>query len=144
MPTPHTLGTYVQILCTLSNVVALNLTLLIYHNRTEWSAIRFVTIQVINKIRWPCCGRPNWTTWSSVKLPTNDNYYKTCDMFGFCKSKHNKIQEVLPAVKKKCHLGGCVMVRMVQFLRHDTYCPVRLKSGQLIAKQIWEFCYSYD
>ena len=38
------------------------------------------------------------------------------------------------------------MLRTVQLLRHDVYCPVllRLKSEQLITNQIREFCYSYD
>ena len=38
-------------------------------------------------------------------------------------------------MKKKKHLSARVMVRTVL---------LRLKSGQLIASQIWELCYSYD
>ena len=36
------------------------------------------------------------------------------------------------------------MARTVQLRRHDACCLLRLKSGQLIANQTLEFCYSYD
>ena len=36
------------------------------------------------------------------------------------------------------------MTRTVQLLRHDASFLLRLKSGQLIANQIWEFCDRYD
>ena len=48
------------------------------------------------------------------------------------------------AEKKKSHLSARVMTRIVQLLTHEAYFLLRLKSGQLIANQIWEFCDRYD
>ena len=68
-------------------------------NRTEWSPIRTVIIQVINKIGRPRSGSP-------ICLITSSS------------------EKTVLAVKKKSHLSARVMARNVQLLRHDVYCPI--------------------
>ena len=62
-------------------------------NRTEWSPIRTLIIQVINKIGLPLRGRP-------ICLITSSS------------------EKTVLAVKKS-HLSARVMARTVQLLRHD-------------------------
>ena len=50
--------------------------------------------------------------------------------------KTQEIPRFLLAGKKKSHLISRVMARTIQSLSHEAYCPIRLKSGQLIANQI--------
>ena len=62
-----------------------------------------------------------------------------------------KTQQILNFVLlalKKSHLSARVMARLSNYLGMTRTvllnCPIKLKSGQLIANQIWQFCYSYD
>ena len=129
-------------------------------NRTEWSPIRSVIIRVINKIGRPRSGSPiclitsmitDWIGRHEVLLPINHNFNKIFDTIGYFLNQNARNSKFCFASseKKKCHLSARVMARTVQLLRHDAYCPIwtvqlRLKSGQLRANQIWQFCYSYD
>ena len=57
---------------------------------------------------------------------------------------------ILPFGIVACTLFPTTFLEIAVLLRHDAYCPITLsvllvlKSGQLIANQMWEFCYSYD
>ena len=57
---------------------------------------------------------------------------------------------LLPFGIVACTLFPTTFLEIAVLLRHDAYCPITLsvllvlKSGQLIANQMWEFCYSYD
>jgi len=89
--------------------------------------------------------------------------------YAFFWSKHEKFWESLLLAVKKCHLSVRMRCCVLSNYRHDVYCPITpsfflfiilflllfiyfyyyfyytilfvLKSGQLIANQIWEFCY---
>ena len=106
---------------------------------------------VINKIRRLRSGSPiclitgvitERIKWNKVLLPINQNY-KICDILGFFWIKNKKFWEVFASREKKAILSAHNGTS-VQLFRRDVYCPIVLKSGQLIANHIWEFCYSYD
>ena len=85
--------------------------------------------------------KPNWTARSSVILPISHNYNNICDILCFLKTKtHDILTVFLLEVKVKTHSSVRVWWRIM-----SSYSVLLvLKSGQLIANQIWEFCYSYD
>ena len=94
-------------------------------NRTEWSPIRSVIIQVINKIGRPRSGSPICLITSmitdqigrhEVLLPINHNFNKICDILGsFFLIKTQEIRTfVLLAVKKKPFKRA----------RDGAYCPI--------------------
>ena len=84
-----------------------------------------------------------------VLLPINHNYNKICDIFVFVfKLKHKKFREFFAGSEKKpfkCARarGGtyCLITWAWRVLSFHSVVLV-LKSGQLIAKQILEFCFS--
>ena len=88
-------------------------------NRTEWSPIRSVIIQVINKIgrprsRSPICLITSMITdrigRHEVLLPVNHNFNKICDIIGyFFKSKHKKFEICFASSKR---------------VRDGAYCPI--------------------
>ena len=90
-------------------------------NRTEWSPIQSVIIQVIEKIRCPQSRSPihlitsvitDRIGWHEVLLPINHNYNKRI----FLNLQHKKVQEFfLLAVEKAIYVGECMM-----------YCPITL------------------
>ena len=113
-------------------------------NRTEWSPVRSVIIRVINKIGRPRSGSPICLITSmitiglhSVLLPINHNFNKICyiRLFFYNKNTNKQFRDFFASSEKKSHLSLRVMARTVQ---------LRLKSGQLRANQMWQFCYSYD
>ena len=61
----------------------------------------------------------------------------------FFKSKHKKFQEFFCWVKKKRQARAWCRV-LSNYLDMTHTVLLRLKSGQLTANQIWEFCYRYD
>ena len=75
-------------------------------------------------------------------LPINHNYNKMGNVLALLKIIIKKeIPRIFLLAVKKSHL----------IARDGAYCPLScytvlsvLKSRQLIASQIWEFCYSYD
>ena len=71
-------------------------------NRTEWSPIRSVIIQVIILFNHEYDYRPNWTTRSSVTI-INHNFNKICEILGsfFLKSKHKKFRDFFATSEKK-------------------------------------------
>ena len=85
-------------------------------NRTEWSPIRSVIIQVIDKIGCPRSGSliyliPSMITdrigWHKVLLPIiNHNYNKICDIKGFFKTYITRKSKSFFASSGKSHLGG--------------------------------------
>ena len=118
-------------------------------NRTEWSPIRSVIIRVINKIGRPRSGSPiclitsmitDRIGWHEVLLSIDHNYNKICDFFQPFLIKTQIPRVFLLAVKKAIQVRACVWWRVLSYY---TVLLV-LKSGQLIANQIWEFSYSYD
>ena len=88
-----------------------------------------------------------------VLLLINHNYNKFCDVLAFFKVKIQEIPRVfLLAVEKKGHLSKleqwCILssytgIQAWLVLSYYTVLLV-LKSGHLVANQIWEFCCSYD
>ena len=84
-------------------------------NRTEWGPIWSVIIRVINKIGRPRSGSP------ICLITTKFVIYRA-----LFKSKHKKFQDFFASNEKKSHLSARVMVRTVQLLRHDAYCPIKL------------------
>ena len=88
-----------------------------------------------------------------VLLLINHNYNKICDVLAFFKIKTQEIPRVfLLAVEKKGHLS-----KLEQWCVLSSYTGIQawlvlsyyivllvLKSGHLVANQIWEFCCSYD
>ena len=88
-----------------------------------------------------------------VLLLINHNYNKICDVLAFFKIKTQEIPRVfLLAVEKKGHLSKleqwCILssytgIQAWLVLSYYTVLLV-LKSGHLVANQIWEFCCSYD
>ena len=79
-----------------------------------------------------------------VLLLINHTYNKICDILGFFKIKTQEIlrvfsQQLKKGPPKKPLSAG----ERWRVLSHYTVLLV-LKSGQLIANQIWEFSYSYD
>ena len=83
-------------------------------NRTEWSPIWSVIIQVINKIRRPCSGSPfcligmsmitDRIGWHEVLLPINYNYNKICEYNRLFWIKTQEIPRVFLLAGKKCSL----------------------------------------
>ena len=58
-------------------------------------------------------------------LPINRNFNKICDLTGYFLNQNTRNSKFCFAgSEKKSHLSTCVMVRTVQLLRHDTYCPI--------------------
>ena len=69
-----------------------------------------------------------------VLLLINHNFNKICEWYkAIFKIKTQEIPRFFFASNKKSHLSTHVMAHTVL---------LRLKSGQLITNQIWEFCYS--
>ena len=74
-------------------IIMITITIIISNgNRTEWSPIGSVIIQVINKIRRPRSGSPICLITSmitdrigrhEVLLPINHNFNKICDTIGY-------------------------------------------------------------
>ena len=104
-------------------------------NRTEWSPIRSVIIRVINKIARPRSGSSICLITSmitdrigrhEVLLPINRNFNKICDIWGSFFNQKTRNSEFFFASSetKKSYLSARVMVRTVQLLRHDEYCPI--------------------
>ena len=125
-------------------------------NRTEWSPVWSVIIWVISKIGWPCSGSPvclikgmitDRIGQHKVLLPINRNYKNLWWSSLFLTIKTQEIPRVFSlAVKKKPFKCMHAMMHTVLLHRHDAYvCPITLswmlKSEQLIANQIYEFCY---
>ena len=118
------------------------------------------TIRVTNKIGRPCSGSPICLITSmitdqigqqEVLLPVNHNYTKICYILGLFLIKTQEIRRVffLNVAVKKSHLNTCMRWCVLSNYRHDVYSPyytvlLLLHSGQLIANQIWEFCYRYN
>ena len=64
---------------------------------------------------------------NEVLLPINHNCNKICDGLALLKIKTQEIPGLfLRAVKKKPFKYARAMLRTVQFLRHDAYCPITL------------------
>ena len=107
-------------------------------NRTEWSPIRSVITQVINKIGRLRSGSPiclitsmitDWIGRHEVLLPINHNFNKICDIYKALFWNQNRgSSNFFLLVVKKSHLSACMMVRTVQLLRHDVYCPIKLSN----------------
>ena len=121
-------------------------------NRTECSPIPFVMIRVINKIGQPHRGSlisliasmiTDRIGWHEVLLAINHNYNKIWNT-------RNSESFFSMAVKKRafqvraCDGVYCPITKAWHVLFFYTVLVYLLKSGQLIANQIWEFCYSYD
>ena len=107
-------------------------------NRTEWSPIRSVIIRVINKIGRPRSGSPICLITSmitdrngrhEVLLPINHNFNKICDIIGYFLNQSTRNSKFcFASIEKKSHLSARAMVRTVQLLRHDAYCPIKLSN----------------
>ena len=82
--------------------------------------------------------RPNWTTQSCYQLIITLTKFVMYKIRLFFKSKHKKFQDVSASCKKS-HLSARVMARSVLL-----NCPIKADIRQMIANQIWEFCYNYD
>ena len=105
-------------------------------NRTEWSPIRFVIIREINKTGRPrsgslICFIPSMITnrigRHEVLLPINHNFNKICVIEGSFLNKNTRNSKIcFCSREKKSHLSAGVMARIVQLLRHDAYCPIKL------------------
>ena len=103
-------------------------------NRTEWSPIRSVIIQVINKIGRPRSGSPICLITSmitdrigqhEVLLPINHNFNKILWSIRLFFNQNTRNPEIFFAKsEKKSHLSAHVMARTVQLLKHDVYCPI--------------------
>ena len=84
-----------------------------------------------------------------ILLPINHNYNKFCDILGFFKSKLKKFGDFFVGSEKN-HLSARVRWRVLYNYLGLTctasYYTVLLvlKSGQLLAYQIWEIFDSYD
>ena len=70
--------------------------------------------------------------------------------YAFFKSKHKKFQEFFTSSEKKSPFRACLyfyahcpITKAWQVLSYNTVLLV-LESVQLMANQIWEFCYRYD
>ena len=108
-------------------------------NRTEWSPIRSVIIQVINKIGRPRSGSPICLITSMITdrigqheflLPINHNFNKICDIIGcFLNQNTRNLKFCFASSEKKSHLSAHVMAHTVQLLiGHDAYCPIKLSN----------------
>ena len=107
-------------------------------NRTEWSPIRFVIIRVINKIGRLRSGSLICLITSmitdrigrhEVLLPINHNFNKICNIIGYFLNQNTRNSKFcFASSEEKSHLSACVMVRTVQLLRHDAYCPIKLSN----------------
>ena len=103
-------------------------------NRTEWSPIRPVIIQVINKIGRPHSRSPICLIMSmitdrigqhEVLLPINHNFNKICDIIGYFLNQNTRNSKFcFASSEKKSHLSARVMARTVQLLKDDVYCPI--------------------
>ena len=97
-------------------------------NRTEWSQIRSVRPRSGN----PICLITSMITdrigQHEVLFPINHTYNKSCDNFGFLKSKHKKFPEsFLLAVKKK---------KPFKRARDGAYCPITFFVTVMINSEI--------
>ena len=109
-------------------------------NRTKWSPIQSVIIQVINNIGRPRSGSPICLITSMITdrigrhevplLPINHNFNKIYDTIGYFLNQNTRHSKFCFASseKKKSHLSARVMARTVQLLRHDAYCPIKLSN----------------
>ena len=84
--------------------------------------------------------------WHEVLLPITKNYNKISYILFFFLIKTQEIlRNFLVAVKKAIYAHvwerWCILSDYLGMMRNDL---LVLKSGQLIASQIWEFSYSYD
>ena len=124
-------------------------------NRTEWSPIWSVIIRVINKIGWPRSGSPICLITSMITdrigrheilLPIiNHNFNKICDPIGYFLNQNIRNSKFcFASSEKKSHLSPRVMVRTVQLLRHDAYCPIKVArysfSGSIPTKFEHKLC----
>ena len=109
-------------------------------NRTEWSPIRSVIIQVINKIgrprsRSPICLITSMITdrigQHGVLLPINHNFNKICDTIGYFLNQNIRNSKFcFASSEKKSHLSARVMARTVQYYLGMTHtvllnCPIK-------------------
>ena len=92
-------------------------------NRTKWSPIRSVIIQVINKIGRPHSGSPICLITSmitdrigrhEVLLPINHNFNKICNIIGYFLNQNTRNSKFcFASSEKKSHLSARVMARTV-------------------------------
>ena len=118
-------------------------------NDNDWSLIstkRCLQQFLIIRSEQQCCIINFWLPCSTkANLPSCEMEF--CHQQLIKNKKFKKFQEFSSSERKKpfkCP-WWCIHCPITQ--EHDTCCPITLlvlKSGQLIANQIWEFCDSYD
>ena len=112
-------------------------------NRTEWSPLQCVIIQEINKMGWP-----HTSIWLKTELDDTKFCYQlimTITKFVMFQAFQNQNIGNFFNSKKKSHLSALVWWHVLSNYLGMT-CSVLLhfllvlKSGKLIANQIWQFC----
>ena len=64
-----------------------------------------------------------------VLLPINHNFKKICDIIGYFLNQNTRnLKFCFASSEKKSHLSTHVMMRTIQLLRHDVYCPIKLSN----------------
>ena len=64
-----------------------------------------------------------------VLLPINHNFKKICDIIGYFLNQNTRnLKFCFASSEKKSHLSTRVMMRTIQLLRHDVYCPIKLSN----------------